>query len=145
MTTPYDAAMRAAERRLDKVRRAIGKAIEGLSALEQAEDRAEATLRRECLLASDDHRLTTEFFFVRARDQRARLATQRAAAHAQLDELRRRAVACYGEQRVLVDAQARFHDDATRAEDAAQQAAIDDLIGARRARVHRTAPRTLSP
>jgi len=134
MKTPYDTAIRVAERRLDKVRAAIGKAVDELGQLERAGDEAEAMLHRECLLAAGDHRLSTEFFFTRARDRRARLAADRETAHARLERLRREAVACYGERQAVETAAARHREDAERAAAAAEQAAIDDLSAARRPR-----------
>jgi len=140
MKNSYDTAVRIAERRLDKVRAAIGKAVDELGQIERAQDEAEAALTRECLLAAGDHRLSTEFFFIRARDQRVRLMADREMAHARLEQLRQEAVACYGERQAVETAAQRHRDEAERSAAAAEQAAIDDLSAARRPR--RRVPRT---
>jgi len=131
--TPYDAALRIAERKLDAVRTAIGLIVAELERIEHARIAIETSLTREAELASRDHRLTTEHFFVHARDQHQQLVGARAAAHVQLEALRRKAVADYGAQVALEGAAAEFRAAADRARDAAEQSALDDRIGARHA------------
>ena len=131
--TPYDAALRIAERKLDAVRTAIGLIVAELERIEHARIAIETSLTREAELASRDHRLTTEHFFVHARDQHQQLVGARAAAHVQLEALRRKAVEHYGAQMALDGAVATFHADAARARDAAEQATLDDRTGARHA------------
>ncbi len=131
--TPYDAALRIAERKLDAVRTAIGLIVAELERIEHARIAIETSLTREAELASRDHRLTTEHFFVHARDQHQQLVGARAAAHLQLEALRRKAVADYGAQVALEGAAAEFREAADRARDAAEQSALDDRIGARHA------------
>lgn len=131
--TPYDAALRVAERRLDAVRSAIGVVVGELERIEQSRLAIEAALLRESALAASDHRLTTALFFVRAREQHLGLVAARTAAHVQLEALRRKAVNHYGSQIALAGAASQFHAAAERARDSADQAALDDRTGARHA------------
>ena len=131
--TPYDTALRIAERRLDAVRTAIGAIVAELERIEQARIAIECAVMRESAIVAHDHRLGTEPFFARARDQQLSLAAARAAAHVQLEALRRKAVEHYGAQMALDGAVATFHAEAARARDAAEQAVLDDRTGARHA------------
>lgn len=134
MKTPYDAALRVADRRLERVRVAIGRAVGELARAQAAQDHGARVLRRECLLAADDWRLTTEHYFLRARDEHARLTAERDASRARLEDLRRKAVVCYGERAAIDEAVSRHHAEAAQAEAAAEQATLDDLSAARLAR-----------
>lgn len=147
MKTPYDTALRVAERRLDKVRAEMAKVAALLRVLQAEEDAAALSLERECVLAVDDPRLTTERYFVRARDRRMHLAGRRAATQAQLEALRAKAVAHYAERIAIDTAIARHCDEAERAAAAAEQAEIDDLTGAcyRRPRATAALARTTVP
>lgn len=139
MKTPYDTARRIAERRLDAVRAEMAKVAGYLRTLETQEDAAAIALQRECLLAVDDPRLTTERYFVRARDHRTQLIALRGAASGQLEALRTKAVAHYAERIAIDTAIARHCAETDRAAAAAEQAAIDDLT-AGRFRRHRSKP-----
>jgi hypothetical protein len=145
MTTPYDAALRIAARKVDRVRRAIGDAVLDLQRIEAQHIAAERTLELECRMATTDPRLTTQHYFVRARDHRARLFAERAATHARLEDLRRRAVECYGSLSAMEGAVAQFRAAEDGKVAAAEQRAIDDVTGARYVRIgqERRAARTI--
>lgn len=131
MKTPYDTALRIAERRLDAVRTEMAKAAAQLRLIELEEDAASTAFSRETQIAGDDARMTTERYFVRARDHRAQLVALRAATNAELESLRQKAVAVYGERIALDTAIARHREEAERAAAAAEQSAMDDLTGGR--------------
>ena len=134
MKTPYDTAQRIAERRLDAVRAEMAKAAAQLRLIELEEDNAAAALQRETLLACDDARMTTERYFVQAREYRSRLIAMRAATHAELESLRHKAVAFYGERIAIDTAVSSYREEAERAAASAEQAALDDLTGGRHRR-----------
>lgn len=131
MTTPYDTALRIAERKVERVRRAIGDAVLDLQRIEAQHIAAERTLEQERAMADTDPRLTTQHYFVRARDHRARLFAERGATHARLEELRRQAAECYGSLSAVEGAATAFRADADRAAAGAEQVAIDEVTGAR--------------
>lgn len=131
MITPYDTALRLAERKVERVRRAIGDAVLDLQRIEAQHVAAERTLEQEGRMATDDPRLTTQHYFVRARDHRSRLSLERAATQARLEELRRRAIECYGSLSAVEGAATSFRDSAERAAATAEQTAIDEVTGAR--------------
>lgn len=137
MTTPYDGAMRVSERRLDRVQTAIAAAVDQLERIGAEHDAAGAALIREGSLAAGDHRLTTDRYFRETRDRRARLGDDRMGARARLEALRREAAERYGERAALDTAVARYRDEAARAAAAVEQAASDDLAGARHRRPRR--------
>lgn len=141
MKTPFDTALRIAERRLDAVRTEMAKAAAQLRMIELEEDAAAIALQRECLFACDDARMTTEHYFVRARDHRTKLVAIRESTHAELETLRRQAVAYYGERIAIDTAIARHIEDAERAASAAEQAEMDDLAGGRYRRPRRRVAR----
>jgi hypothetical protein len=138
--TPYDTALRVTDRQLDQVRAAIGQAIDELQRVEQAQREIDAAMRRESVASGSDHRMLTEHFFVRARADRQRLRERRALAHAQLEELRRQAVDCYGSRTAIENAAGTFREEALRLKANAEQMANDDRVGARAGRFRRTSP-----
>ena len=131
MTTPYDTALRLAERKVERVRRAIGDAVLDLQRIEAQHIAADKTLEQESRLAIDEPRLTTQHFFLRARDHRARLTIERAETHARLEVLRRRAVECYGSLSAVEGAVSQHRDAADRAAAAIEQRTIDEVTSAR--------------
>lgn len=141
MTTPYDTAMRVSERRLDRIRTAIAQAVEQLERIGAEHVAAETALIREGSLAAHDHRLATDRYFREKRDHRARLGDARADAHARLEALRREAAERFGERAALDTAVVRYRDEAARAAAAVEQAATDDLTGARHCHPRRRAAR----
>jgi hypothetical protein len=152
MTTPYDTALRVVERKLDAVRAAIGLAIDELERIETAHIAIENAMMREGLVASDEPRLTTDRYFVRARDHRRQLGEHRAAAHLYLESLRRKAVEVYGSRTAIEGAVGAHREAEARSLAAAEQAMLDDLTAARpsarRARAvagHAATTRTSSP
>jgi hypothetical protein len=134
MNTPYDTALRIAERQLDTIRTAIGLAVEELARIERAHQAAEAAMRREIVLAGDDPRLTTEHFFVRARAARARLGEDRHAAQARLEGLRVKAVDYYGSHTALDGAASGYRAADVHQAAVAEQAMLDDIAASRRPR-----------
>lgn len=141
MKTPYDAALRVADKRLDKVRAEMARVASQLHILEREGDAAANALARECLLAMDDPQLTTERYFAHARDRRTQLMAMRDGVHARLEALRDKAVAHYAERIAIDTAIAQHRAEAERAAAAVEQAAIDDLTGSR---YHRQPSRTPS-
>lgn len=131
MKTPYDTALRVADRRLDAVRAEMAKVAGQLRVIEIEEDAAAAALQRECLLAVNDPRLTTERYFIRARDYRAQLLTIRNNTHAHLEDLRRKAVVHYADRIAIDTAMARHREELESSAAAAEQAEADDLTGGR--------------
>ncbi len=131
MTTPYDTALRVVERKLDAVRAAIGLAIDELERIENAHIAIENAMIREGLVASDEPRLTTDRYFVRARDHRRQLGEHRAAAHLHLESLRRKAVEVYGSRTAIESAVGAHREAEARSLAAAEQAMLDDLTAAR--------------
>ncbi|HEU0065920.1 MAG TPA: hypothetical protein VFQ57_01630, partial [Sphingomonas sp.] len=69
MTTPYDTALRVAQRKLDDVRAAIGAAVQVLDRIEQADDALAAAITREKTLSSDTPRIIADRYFAHARSQ----------------------------------------------------------------------------
>lgn len=134
MTTPYDTALRLAERKVERVRRAIGDAVLELQRIDAQHIAAERTLEQESLLATNEPRLTTQHYFLRARDHRERLLAEREETHARLEVLRRRAVECYGSLNAVESAVSRYRDAAEQVVSAAEQRAIDEVTAARFAR-----------
>jgi flagellar biosynthesis chaperone FliJ len=131
MTTPFDAALRIAERELDEVRTAIGVVVEELDRIAMMQEAADTALTRESTIAGGDPRLTSDRFFARAREIREELKQQRAARQLQLDELRAKAVEHYGQHTAVSDAVARFRSDAELEIARAEQAANDDIAASR--------------
>ncbi len=129
--TPYDTALRLAERRVEKVRVAIGDAVRDLQRIEAQHIAAEQALHAEGMMAIDNPRLTTQHFFVRARNHRRQLGLERGATHARLEELRHQAVEAYGALSAMEGAVVRHHEAADHAAAAVDQAASDDLTNAR--------------
>lgn len=134
MRTPYDTALRVMGREIDALRSAIGGAVVQLGAVEAMHDGLSAAIAREAALAAGDWRLVTDGYRLRAWAERERLAAERRAAQARLDTLRRKAAELYGSLRTVEGAAETFRSDADRAVVAAEQAASDDVAGARFAR-----------
>lgn len=134
MTTPYDTALRLAERKVERIRRAIGDAVLDLQRIDAQHIAAERTLEEESLLAISEPTLTTQHYFLRARDHRERLLVEREETHARLEGLRRRAVECYGSLNAVESAVTRYRDAADQAAAAIEQRAIDEVTAARFAR-----------
>lgn len=132
MKTPYDAPLRVAERELDEVRVAIGDALAELQQLEQSLAAIDAQMVREVALAAGDAQLASESYFMRARGQREQICARRLTVHGRVEELREQAVECYGRRSAIENAATRYRAEAEHAEAAAEQAAMDDLIAARR-------------
>lgn len=141
MKTPYDTARRVAERRLDSVRADMTQATGQLRVIEQEEEAAAAMVQREKRLAVDDPHITAERYFSNARDRRTQLVAMREATRAHLETLRRKAVARYAECIAIDTAIARHCDETERGAAAIEQAASDDLTGAR----HRRPRRRMAP
>ncbi|HEX8484293.1 hypothetical protein [Sphingomonas sp.] len=142
MTTPYDTALRIAERRLDQLRARIGQAVDDLQRTEAAHSNNDAVLARESMVAAGDPRLTSDSFFRQTRERRERLAAERVQAQDRLEELRLKAIEQYGSRTAVETAAAGYRADAERSAAAADQSAIDDLIGALAARRARTQRRS---
>ena len=141
MKTPFDTALRIADRRLDAVSAAIGVVIDELRQVESAQVALETRIAREMRAAEAQPIVATSRYFDDARTRREELARDRADAQQRLEALRRDAVEAYGAQRALQTAIEHHVADAVRSADAAEQAAIDDMIGARHATTrarHRT-------
>lgn len=145
MTTPYDTALRLAERKVERVRRAIGDAVLDLARIDAQHVAAEQTLRQEGLLAISEPTLTTQHYFLRARDHRERLMVEREETHARLEALRRRAVECYGSLSAVEGAVSRYRDAADQAAAAVEQRAINEVTAARFAREAQARRRTWRP
>jgi len=77
---------------------------------------------------------------MRARDQRAQLATAHRAADERVEVLRTRAIECYGARTAIGNAAARYREEAERAAAAAEQAALDDIAASRLVRMRRRRP-----
>lgn len=134
MTTPYDTALRLAECKVERIRRAIGDAVLELQRIDAQHIAAERTLEQESLLAVDEPTLTTQHYFLRARDHRERLLVERDEIHARLEVLRRRAVESYGSLSAVEGAVGRYREAADQAAAAVEQRAIDEVTAARFAR-----------
>ena len=134
MITPYDTALRLAERKVERVRRAIGEAVLELQRIDAQHIAAEQTLEQESLLAISEPTLTTQHYFLRARDHRERLMIEREETHVRLEVLRRRAVECYGSLSAVEGAFGRYRAAADQAAAAVEQRAIDEVTAARFAR-----------
>ena len=142
MKTPYDAALRVADRELDEVRAAIGAALENVQRIEDAAATLAETMVREKAAVAGDRSLAAERFFTRARDQRTQLAAAHGVAQQHLETLRERAVECYGTRTAIEGAAVQYRHDAERMAAAAEQAALDDIAASRLVRMRRRRPMT---
>lgn len=140
MKTPYCGALGIQRREVDQIRIAISVAVDRADTLAARAQEIRCTVEAERALAAADWALPENRYFARMRAERARVAAEKAAADARLDQLRDKAREAYGSMKAVEGAAERFREDATRALDAAEQAALDDraaadfIRGIRRAR-----------
>lgn len=139
MKTPYDTAQRAMQRGVDDLRTAIGAAAHRVAETEAQRGALAEAIVREAMVAAGDWTLPRGAWAEHVRRRRAALAEQQRAADAELDGLRGQAIELYGSLRAVEGAAERYRAEADRAAAAAEQAAGDDVAGARAARdLHRS-------
>lgn len=139
MKTPYDTALRAIGRDVDALRTSIGDAARRLAEVETRRDAVIEAMVRESRLAAGDWTFSPAPFLARSRAERDQLGEAQRAAEAEADTLRAQAMERYGSLRAMQGAADLFRDQARHAAAAAEQAGIDDVAGARSARLHRRA------
>lgn len=134
MKTPFDAVLRIASREVVAMRSAVGVAAGQLAQCEASRAAAAAAHRTESRLAATDWSMVTDGYFAAAAARRACLEADSAQAGSRLDAVRRAAVEAYGSLRAVETAVERFGAEADLRRRTAEQAVIDDFIGARFAR-----------
>lgn len=130
MSTPYDTALRVQRREVDAVKVSISVEVERISTLEAMTIAHDTRLRDERALAPAVP-VASDAWVARMKDERQRLEADARQAQARLAQLRARALEAYGTMRAIESAAERYQDEADRAADAAEQAAIDDIAAAR--------------
>jgi hypothetical protein len=134
MRTPYDSLMRLHENAMSEVRVAINVQIEHIVTIENHERLVESSLAEAHEYTTQDALIDAEMFVAHVRAQRARLAAERAAASARLNQLRARALEAYGALRAARHAAELYRSEAEKSAGNAEQHMIDDLSAAHRTR-----------
>ncbi|MHA6720072.1 hypothetical protein ACX40Y_11550 [Sphingomonas sp. RS6] len=139
--TPFDTALRVQRREVDAIKVSISVELERIASLElQQRDQIER-MRDERMVA---HALpfATDAWLAAAKRQREAIEQAAEMARARLTTLREQAVEVYGTMRAIEGAAERYQQEADRAVEAAEQAAIDDIAAARFLRERRKRART---
>jgi hypothetical protein len=137
MKTPYHAALTIQQRTVDQIKVEISVAIDTADRLHRRATEVQAAIHAEHRVAAADWRLPENRYFLRMRDERARLAADRAAADRQLDQLRARAREAYGSLKAVESAADQFAANVRKAAAAAEQAEDDDRAAAGLLRIAR--------
>jgi len=140
MKTPFDTPRRIEQRRIDDIRIAISVAVEQREALGARGRAIDQAVAAERAIPADPRLPTCGAWFRRMTADREKVEDATRLADAQLAQLRHQAGEAYGAMRAMEKAADRFIAEATRAIDAAEQSAIDD-IGAARLAAERRARR----
>jgi len=135
MKTLYDSALRAQRRDMDDLRAAIGDAAGRVAEADLQRQAVCDAMARESRVAAGDWTFSPAPYFALARSRREQLDEARRLADAELAVLRQKAAERYGALRALESAADGYREQALRDADDAQQAAVDDIVGARFARV----------
>jgi hypothetical protein len=137
MQTPYDAALRALDREMDALTQVIAASSAQLAEARMLHHALIDKIADEVRLVAADSQLIGDLYFVRARGERERRATEVEHVASELDQLRQRAARQYAAIRAVESAADQFRTDAHQAEDRQQQAMVDDIAAARFARLRR--------
>jgi hypothetical protein len=134
MQTPYDALLRLRKREMDDVRIAVSVQIDQLISIENRHTVINAAMARAQDVTTTEILLNTQSYMARLRAERDAVAKNKTLAGARLAQLQGHAVEAYGALRVAHSAADEYRAEAEKDAANADQAFIDDLVGARGAR-----------
>ena len=137
MQTPFDAALRALDRDMDRLQSRIDAASAELNSMRTLHEAIAAAVVAEERVSAGEWQLFADTYLAGARAERARLQQLRSAAEVELTLVRRAAAERFAKLQAVGSAAEHYRSQAEQVFASAEQQMIDDVSAARFARMAR--------